>query len=393
MSMKYIVIIGDGMADRPIKELGDKTPLQVADKPNMDRIAKMGKSGLLKTIPEGMGAGSDVANLSILGYDTKKYYTGRGPLEAVSAGVKLEDGDVAFRCNIITEEDGELADYSAGHISTKEADELIEELNRSLESDGTFYTGVSYRHLFVSREGDGLTCSPPHDVMGGKIEDNLIRPVEDPVALKLNEMMVRSKVILAEHPVNLRRSEAGKGAGNMIWLWGQGKKPRLDAFEEKFGIRGMIVSGVDLLKGIGTYAGMEVPDIPGATGYYDTDYRAKADAALKALDTFDYVYVHVEAIDEAGHAGDLDKKIATIEVFDEKLVGPILDGAEDAKIAILPDHVTPVSTRTHDRDPVPFSIYTPGEEGDGLAYDEDSAKKGSLGYLEGPAFMKLLLKA
>ncbi|MFQ5815511.1 MAG: cofactor-independent phosphoglycerate mutase [Candidatus Hydrothermarchaeaceae archaeon] len=391
--MKYIVIIGDGMADRPLKELGDRTPLQVASKQNMDRIAEMGKSGLLKTIPEGMGAGSDVANLSILGYNPKRYYTGRGPLEAMSAGVKLREGDVAFRCNIITEKDGELLDYSAGHISTEEAGDLIKGLNRSLGSDGTFYPGVSYRHLFVLNDGDKLICSPPHDVMGGKINEHLIRPVDDPIAIKLNEMILKSKDVLTGHPVNLRRIKAGKRPGNMIWLWGQGRKPRMETFEEKFGIRGMIVSAVDLLKGIGTYTGMEIPDVPGATGYYDTDYRAKADAALKALERLDYVYVHVEAIDEAGHAGDTDKKIATIEEFDEKLVGRILDKAEDAKIAVLPDHVTPISIRTHSRDPVPFSIYTPGGEGDGLAFDEDSARKGSIGYLEGPGFMKLLLGA
>jgi len=390
--MKYIVIIGDGMADRPIEELGGKTPLQVANTPNMDRISDMGKSGLLKTIPDGFGAGSDVANLSILGYDPKEYYTGRGPLEAVSAGVALGDGEVAFRCNIITEKDGELLDYSADHITTEEADELIKDLNSSLGSEGTIHTGISYRHLFVAGEGDGLVCTPPHDVMGGKISDNLIKPTDDPVAARLNEMILKSKEILADHPVNKRRVDEGKGPGNMIWLWGQGKRPQLDPFEDKFGVKGTIISAVDLLKGIGAYAKMDVPDVPGATGYYDTDYGAKANAAIKALDSFDYVYVHVEAIDEAGHAGELEKKIATIEEFDKKLVGPILDGAPDAKIAILPDHVTPISTRTHGRDAVPFSIYTPGEEGEGLAYDEDSAKNGSIGYLEGPDFIKTLLR-
>jgi 2,3-bisphosphoglycerate-independent phosphoglycerate mutase len=229
--------------------------------------------------------------------------------------------------------------------------------------------------------------------MEGRIMDHLIGPPGDPVAVKLNEMILKSKEILDVHPVNLKRMEAGKRPGNMIWLWGQGRKPRMEPFEEKFGIRGMIVSAVDLLKGIGTYAGMEVPLIPGATGYYDTDYRAKADVALKALERLDYVYVHVEAIDEAGHAGDVDKKIATIEDFDEKLVGRILDGAKDAKIAVLPDHVTPISIRTHGRDPVPFTIYTHGETGDGLPFDEDSAKKGSLGYNEGHDFMRLLLGA
>lgn len=389
--MKYIVIIGDGMGDLPLKELGGKTPLQVAKKPNMDRIAELGKSGLLKTIPNGMGAGSDVANLSILGYDPKKYYTGRGPLEAASAGVKLRDGDIAFRCNIITEKGGELLDYSAGHITTNEAKELIKELNRKLGSRGTFYPGFDYRHLFVTNDGEKLTCSPPHDVMGGKIRDHLIKPLDDPLAKKLNAMMLKSKHVLSGHPVNLKRKKEGKLPGNMIWLWGQGRKPRMEPFEEKFGIQGMMISAVDLLKGIGTYAKMEVPDVPGATGYYDTNYRAKADTALRALKKLDYVYVHVEAIDEAGHAGDLDKKIATIEDFDEKLVGRILDREKDTKIAVLPDHITPISTRTHARDPVPFSVYTPGEDGDRLAYDEESAKKGSLGHVEGPSFMKLLL--
>lgn len=390
--MKYIVIIGDGMGDLPLKELGNKTPLQVARKPNMDRIAELGKSGLLKTIPDGMGAGSDVANLSILGYDPKKYYTGRGPLEAASAGVKLRDGDVAFRCNIINEKDGQLMDYSAGHITTEEAKELIKELNRAIGDYGAFYPGVSYRHLFVINDGDKLKCSPPHDVMGGRIKDHLIKPLDNPLAKKLNEMILKSKEILSKHPVNIKRIKAGHLPGNMIWLWGQGKKPRMEPFEEKFGISGMIISAVDLLKGIGAYASMEVPDVRGATGYYDTDYRAKADTALKALKRLDYVYVHVEAIDEAGHAGNMEKKIETIEDFDEKLVGRILDKAKDTKIAILPDHITPIVTRTHSRDPVPFAIYTPGEKGDGLAYDEESAKRGSLGYIEGPGFMKLLLE-
>jgi 2,3-bisphosphoglycerate-independent phosphoglycerate mutase len=305
--MKYLVVVGDGMADYPIKELGGKTPLQVANTPNMDEVAARGVSGTLKTIPEEMGAGSDVANLSILGYDPRKYYTGRGPLEAASIGVKMGSKDIAFRCNLITEKDGKLADYCADHISTEEAKKLIDTLNESYSEIGEFYAGVSYRHLFLLREADeDLICTPPHDVIGGTISDHLIKPRDNPIAEKLNDMILDSKNILSKHPINIEREEKGKNPANMIWLWGQGKRPQMETLFQKYGVKGAIVSAVDLIKGIGVYAGMSVINVPGATGYYDTNYEGKADYALKALEDHDYVYVHVEAIDEAAHAGDLE---------------------------------------------------------------------------------------
>ncbi len=390
--MKYIVVIGDGMADYPVEELGNKTPLQVAHKPNMDEIAARGKNGLLVTIPEGMEAGSDIANLSIMGYDPKEYYTGRGPLEAASIGVKMGPEDVAFRCNLITERDGLIADYCADHISTPEAEELIEELDNAFDA-GKFYAGVSYRHLFILKNKEHLTCTPPHDVIGGEIKEHMIKPEDNPVAKMLNRMTLDSKTVLEDHPVNKKRAREGKTPANMIWLWGQGERPDIAPLKEKYGISGAVISAVDLIKGIGIYADMEVIEVPGATGYYDTNYKGKAEHALEALGTFDYVYVHVESIDEASHAGDLEMKIRTIEDFDKKVLGTLLDSGEEFTIAVLPDHMTPIKVKTHVRDPVPFAVYSPKEgKGDGTKFDESSAKNGSVGLLEGEEFMKFLLK-
>jgi 2,3-bisphosphoglycerate-independent phosphoglycerate mutase len=393
LPMKYVVFLGDGMADYPLEELGGKTPLQVAETPNMDAIAINGRCGLLRTIPDGMGPGSDIANLSILGYDPRGYYTGRGPLEAASIGVMLKEGEVAFRCNLITESEGRIADYSAGHISTEEARELIEALREKLLDYGRFHPGVSYRHLFVSEGGDELVCTPPHDVVGGGVEEFLIKPRVDPLAVRLNEMILKSRDLLAKHPVNREREKAGKSPANMIWLWGQGPRPKMEPLKEKYGIRGAVVSAVDLLKGIGVYAGMEVVDVPGATGYYDTNYEGKAKYALQALERNDYVYLHVEAIDEAGHAGDVEKKIECIEEFDRRVVGRVLEGLSgDYTVAVLPDHATPISVKTHTRDMVPFAIYSTDKEGDAVGqFDEESVKKGAFGTLEGVEFMKTLL--
>ena len=390
--MKYVVVIGDGMADYPVEELGNKTPLQVAHKPNMDEIAARGKNGLLVTIPEGMEAGFDIANLSIMGYDPKRYYTGRGPLEAASIGVKMGPEDIAFRCNLITERDGLIADYCADHISTPEAEELIEELDNAFDT-GKFYAGVSYRHLFILKNKEHLTCTPPHDVIGGEIKEHMIKPEDDPVAKMLNRMTLDSKTVLEDHPVNKKRAREGKSPANMIWLWGQGERPDIAPLKEKYGINGAVISAVDLIKGIGIYADMEVIEVPGATGYYDTNYKGKAEHALEAIRTFDYVYVHVESIDEASHAGDLEMKIRTIEDFDEKVLGTLLDSGEEFTIAVLPDHMTPIKVKTHVRDPVPFAVYSPEEgKGDGTKFDESSAKNGSAGLLEGAEFMKFLLK-
>lgn len=390
--MKYIVVIGDGMADYPVEELGNKTPLQVAHKPNMDEIAARGKNGLLVTIPEGMEAGSDIANLSIIGYDPRKCYTGRGPLEAASIGVKMGPEDIAFRCNLITERDGLIADYCADHISTEEAEELIEELDNAFDV-GKFYTGVSYRHLFILKNRGNITCTPPHDVIGGEIKNHMIKPEGDPLAKMLNRMTLDSKDVLEDHPVNKKRVMEGKNPANMIWLWGQGKRPDIIPLKEKYGISGAVISAVDLIKGIGTYAGMEVIEVAGATGYYDTNYKGKAKHALRAIRSFDYVYLHVESIDEASHAGDLEMKIKTIEDFDEKVLGTLLDSGEEFTIAVLPDHMTPIKIKTHAKDPVPFAVYSPkGGRGDGTKFDEFSAKKGSVGLLDGEEFMKFLLK-
>ena len=387
--MKYIVIVGDGMADYPIEELGNKTPLEAADKPNMDFIASEGKVGIIKTVPNGMPPDSAVANLAILGYDPRKYFTGRGPLEAGAMGIELGEHDVAFRCNLVTEGDGKMLDYSGGHISTEESAQLLEEVKKF--NIGEFYVGVSYRHVFVLRGSDvHAGCSPPHNIVGEPISEHLIKS-NDETSRKLNELMLASRGILSRHPVNIKRTELGKNPANMIWFWSPGGRPKLERFEEKYGLKGTMISAVNLIKGIGVYAGMEMVDVPGATGYYDTNYEGKADYALRALETNDFVYVHVEAPDEAGHAGDAEQKIRTIEDLDRRLLGRILDKAEGCKIAVLPDHPTPIRVKTHVSDPVPFAIYAPGSKGDKLKFDERSGKKGSLGFIAGEKFMGLLL--
>jgi len=392
--MKYVILLGDGMADRPIEGLGGKTPLQAANTPNMNLIAKRGASGGLLTVPEGMKAGSDIANMSILGYDPKKYYTGRGPLEAANIGVGLGNRDLAFRCNLITERRGKLADYCAGHITTEEAAGLIGAVGEKYREVGEFHVGTSYRHLFVLRDcEDELVCTPPHDVLEGEIEEHLIKPRGNETAERLNRMMLDSKSILSRHPINKNRVKEGRNPGDMLWLWGQGNKPRLGTLEERFGIKGAMISAVDLLKGLARYAGMEVIEVPGATGYYDTNYEGKARSALEALGRNDLVYVHVESIDEAGHAGDVRMKIETLEAFDRLVVGKILDGLEGKyRISVLPDHATPIELKTHSPEPVPFSVCGIGIESDGTeSFDEECAKRGSLGVLEGHRFVELLL--
>jgi 2,3-bisphosphoglycerate-independent phosphoglycerate mutase len=393
--MKYVVLVGDGMADYPLEELGGRTPLQAADTPNMDAIAARGTSGLFRTIPDNMGAGSDIANLSIMGYHPKKYYTGRGPLEAASMGVEVGENDLVFRCNIITEENGKIKDYSAGHISSSEAEELLKAAAEAFSDIGEFYPGMSYRHVFVLRNSSNqLVSTPPHDVIDGEISRHLLKPEDSPIASMLNEMMLRSREVLSRHPVNLKRVREGKNPGNMLWLWGQGTRPRIEPLHEKYGIRGAVVSAVDVIKGLGRYMGMDILEVKGATGYYDTNYEGKARAALKSLEDRDYVYVHVEAIDEASHAGDLEMKIKALEDFDRRLVGEVLDGLPslDAPVTIglLPDHATPIKVRTHVRDAVPFVIA--GGKKDGVrSFDEESAKRGLYGLLEGEGFMRRLL--
>ncbi|HYQ47885.1 MAG TPA: cofactor-independent phosphoglycerate mutase [Thermodesulfovibrionales bacterium] len=363
--MKYVVIVGDGMADRPLAELGGKTPLEYAHTPNMDRLASTGILGSVRTVPEDMHPGSDVANLSILGYAPAEYYSGRAPLEAASIGVELGETDVAFRCNLVTlkfstdRTSAIMEDYSSGHIPTKEAAELIREINRHLGSDTvSFYPGVSYRHLMVWRGGSAdVECVPPHDILGKDIADYL--PVGNGDDL-LKKIMKDSVAVLEAHPVNRGRIRDGKNPGNCVWFWGQGGKPRMPKFRDKYGISGALVSAVDLTKGLGIYAGFEILQVPGITGYLDTNYRGKTDAALNALQDVDFVYLHVEAPDEAGHSGRCTDKIQAIEDFDRFIVGGIVEGMRrfpEHRILLLPDHATPLEIRTHSAEPVPFVIF------------------------------------
>jgi 2,3-bisphosphoglycerate-independent phosphoglycerate mutase len=390
--MKYIVLVGDGMADYPIPELGGLTPLQAADTPNLDFIAKHGKCGLAKTVPGDMPPGSDVANLSIMGYDPQKYYSGRGPLEAASIGIKLQEDEIAFRCNLITEKNGLLADYSSGHISTEEARILIKAVDKELGKSCRFFAGVSYRHLLVMKQGEKAQCTPPHDVVGQSIEDVMPHGESSEFLISL---IRDSKSILEKHEVNNRRKKAGKNVANLIWPWGQGKAPDMPLFKDMFGVWGSIISAVDLLKGIGKYAGLNIIDVPGATGYLDTNFSGKAQYALASLKERDFVLVHVEAPDEAGHMGNIEAKIKAISDFDEKVVGGMLNelgGFGDFKIMVLPDHPTPISIRTHTREPVPFAIYSSTERADYVGrYDEFAAKEGIFGLMEGHRLMNLLI--
>jgi len=401
--MKYLMVVGDGMADYPIDALNGKTPLQVANKPNMDALASKGRSGVLRTIPEDMPPGSDIANLSILGYNPKKYYTGRGPLEAASMGVALGKDDVAFRCNLITEENGILVDYSADHITNDEAEELMNCIKNKFGKPRKidFYAGVSYRHLLILRNraySNDLLCTPPHDVVGASIYEVLPKaktPAAESTAALLNRMILDSKKILEKNAVNINRIARGKRPGNMIWPWGQGKKPNMPTLQERFGMSGAVISAVDLVKGIGAYAGFEIINVPGATGFYDTNYEGKADYALRALEKHDMVFVHVEAPDEAGHSGDYEQKIRTIEDLDKRLVERLLNGLkQECTVAVLPDHATPVSVRTHTKDPVPFTIFSPKIKPDKVkCFDEISAKRGGFGFLEGEELMPLFVAA
>lgn len=399
--MKYVLVIGDGMADYPVPELGNLTPLQAAHKPNMDAIAAKGRSGLLRTVPDGLTPGSDTAILSVLGYDPQRVCAGRGPLEAAARGIALKDDDVAFRCNLITEEDGLLVDYAAGHISSSEASKLIDALKAALEKQGKleFFSGLDYRHFLVLRSfqySHLIECTPPHDAIGAEIAGILPKAKSKEAvqaANLLRETIQRSKSILEAHPVNRARQEAGKRMGNMIWLWGGGTKPVMVSFKEKYGLSAAVISAVDLVKGIGIYAGMKVINVPGATGLADTNYEGKADAALKALDEADFVFVHVEAPDEAGHVSDYELKVKTIEDLDKRLLGRIMRGLkEPCVIAVLPDHPTPIRVGTHTRDPVPFAIQSPCMEADGVQkFDEASAGNGSFGLVEKESVVSLLV--
>ena len=402
--MKYIVVLGDGMADRAIPEFDGKTVLEAANKPNMDYMSVHGELGMAKTVPEGLKPGSDVANLSVMGYDVKNCYTGRSPLEAASIGVKLRDDDVTFRANLVTLSEDEpfsekvMVDYSAGEISTAEAAELIKAVEKELHTDIIhFYNGVSYRHLLVWTGGStNVTLTPPHDISDKKIGDYL--PKGDN-SEKLLELLKRSNEILKNHPINQKRIREGKNPATSLWFWGEGTKPKIDNFKERYGISASVISAVDLLKGIAICAEMNSIDVPGATGNWDTNFDGKAQAALDTLtkDGVDYVYIHMEAPDECGHQGNAEKKKLSVELIDEKVAGFLrkeLDKRNiEYRMLIMPDHPTPVSIKTHTAEPVPFVIYSSQEkDGSGYSYTEKNAEKTGVYFDSGVELMKHFLE-
>jgi len=400
--MKYVILLGDGMADERVDELDGKTPLQFAATPNMDYLAANGTIGLVRTIPEGLPPGSDVANLSVMGYDPQKYYTGRSPLEAVSMGVDLGENDVAFRCNLVTlsdhvnYEDKIMLDYSSDEISTQEARELIEETDKRLGSGIIhFYPGISYRHLLVWKGGpEDSELTPPHDISGRLISEYLPKGEGYDTLI---HMMIESNKFLPKHPVNLKRIKEGLRPATSIWLWGQGKKPALPKFIDKYGLTGSVISAVDLINGIGICAGLEVVKVEGATGNIQTNFRGKAMAALEELRKGkDFVYIHVEAPDEAGHRGELAIKVRAIEEVD-KMLAELLNGLKqfkDYKIMLLPDHPTPMSTRTHSSNPVPFVIYTKGIKTANkiTSFNEEAAEQSDLVLSKGHELMDYFIK-
>lgn len=381
--MKYIVILGDGMADESLEELGGKTPLEYARTPNLDRMATEGACGMLRTIPDGFEAGSDIANMAVLGYAPEKYYTGRGPLEALSMGIDLAPDDVAYRCNLVTIEKNTMIDFSAGHITSAEGAGLFASL-RDAVPDVMFRAGVSYRNLLVVSGGKGAVTTPPHDIVGQPIPPFLPKGGD---ADLLRRCMEAGRQVFDRHPVNIARTQAGKRPANGIWPWSGGHKPAFPPFEKKYGKKGGIISAVDLLNGIARCAGMEVISVPGATGYLDTDYDAKARYALDAIKRLDFVYIHIEAPDEAGHLGSIDEKVKAIERVDG-VVGTIR-GQFDGVLGVLPDHPTPIRVKTHTRDPVPFVVTGKGTDGS-TAFSEAAGRTGGLGIRNATEFLKFL---
>lgn len=399
--MKRIIILGDGMADEPIATLGNKTPLQAANTPYMDMLARKGRNGLLNTVPDGFSPGSEIANLSVMGYDVPSVYEGRGVLEAASMGVDILPGEMAMRCNLVCLKGDLLKNHSAGHISTPEATELIRFLNEKLGGDRfSFHPGVSYRHLLKMKSGNKqIRCTPPHDIPEKPFRPHLIQPEREdarPTAEALNDLIFASQELLRDHPVNQKRIAAGKDPANSIWLWSPGFRPQMKPLTELYPIKsGAVISAVDLIRGIGVYAGLEVIMVEGATGLYDTNYEGKARAALDALKEKDFVYLHIEASDEAGHEGNVPLKVKTIEYLDARIVKTIYEETltwdEPVTIAVLPDHPTPCAIRTHTRDAIPFLIWHKGIEPDSVqTYDEFAARKGSYGLLQGDQFMKAI---
>jgi len=401
--MKHIIFLGDGMADWPVKEFGNRTILQNARKPYMDLLASKGRCGMLRTVPDGFAPGSEVANMEVLGYDVTKVFEGRGVLEAANMGVEVKEGQLCMRCNLICVEDGKIKNHSAGHITTEEAAELMAFLEEQLGGNGVhFYAGIQYRHLIVIDGGrKELLCTPPHDVPGQSFEPLLIKasqPEAQNTADVINSLILRSQDLLKEHPVNLRRIAQGKDPANSIWPWSPGYRPQMVPLSDRFPQirKSSVISAVDLIKGIGHYAGMKVVDVEGATGLYDTNYENKAQAAIEALKTDDLVYVHVEAPDEAGHEGDFNLKNRTVQDLDSRLIGPVFEAVKDwpdpVAMAVLPDHPTPCAHRTHTKEPIPFAIWYRGIEPDAVCcYDEESCKSGSYGNLEFSQFIETFL--
>lgn len=395
--MKYIVVLGDGMADLPLKELNNKTPLMCAKKPNIDFLAKNGTVGMVKTVPEGIAPGSDVANLSVMGYNPKKYYTGRSPLEAVSIGVEMSDTDVSFRCNLVTLSDEvdysqkTMVDYSSDEISSEEASKLIQQINAHFKTNEIeFFSGISYRHCMIWHDGiTGLNLTPPHDISDKKITEYL------PKNTQILDMMQRSYDILKDNPVNLDRIKRGLKPANSIWLWGEGKKPAISKFYDRYGLNGSVISAVDLIKGLGICAGMKSIDVEGTTGNIDTNFEGKAKAAIDELlkNDCDFVYVHIEAPDECGHRHEVQNKIKSIELIDEKIVAPILksmdESGQDYSILVMPDHPTPLSLKTHTSDAVPFVIYRSNQKinSNVNSYDEQQAKSTGIYISDGYTIM------
>ncbi len=400
--MKYIILLADGFADEPIAEFGGKTPMQAANTPNIDALCKKSQTGLLHTVPDSLHPGSEVANMAVLGYDVEKVFEGRGVLEAASMGIEFDADDLVFRCNLISLKDENILNHSAGHITTPEAHELIDLLNAKLGSDKVkFYPGVSYRHVLIIKGGNKhVECVPPHDVPGSAYKAMLpkaSKEVAKSTESLLIDLMERSREILDAHPVNIKRKAAGKAQANIIWPWSPGNKPNMPTLKELYGIQsGGVISAVDLIHGIGKLAGLENIHVDGITGLYDTNYEGKAKAAIDTIKSKDFVFLHIEASDEAGHEGDFELKKKTLEYLDSRVVKYLVDEcaklSEPVSIAILPDHPTPCYKKTHTRAAVPFMIYNPEKEGDSVAvYDEYSVKEGKYGVLKGAEFMKAFL--
>lgn len=399
--MKYVILQGDGMPDHKLPELGNKTPLETANTPNLDYIAKRAETfGMAKTIPGGLPPGSDVGNLAVLGYDPTVYYTGRSPLEAASIGVELFPGDVTLRCNLVTlgkeDENTIMADYSAGHITTEEATELINAVKNELDEEGMiFHPGISYRHLLVWSGGNkDVTTTPPHDISGKSIDPHIPAGAGSE---KLIELIIKSREVLKDHPVNKKRVERGENPATSIWLWGQGTAPKMPTLEELYGITGSVISAVDLVKGIGHYAKMNVIDVPGATGYLDTNYEGKVDYAIESLNSCDLTMIHIESTDETGHVGKAELKVQAVEDFDKRVVGRVLEkikAFKDYRILVMSDHPTPIDIRTHTSDPVPFAILDSSDDSvrnEGHVYTEDSASNSETFIDDGWKLMGMLL--